>query len=117
MTHITPQNERHDCATPLERLKRLHMVDCVPYRQISSQGLFEGIPCGTLSYIVRTGKVPSKWHKRFGIVVMQPAPVCPIHNVVHVSKTCPVAKKPATRWADMPVSQVRWAIDNREVME
>jgi hypothetical protein len=61
-------------------------------------------------------KIPVHIAIKLGLVVFQPAPVCPRCGIVHVTKRCTANDKPRayTRWADMPVRDVLWAIQNRE---
>ena len=43
-----------------------------------------------------------------------PAPACSVCGIVHVSKRCPKSRKQFARWRDLPVEQLRWAIENRK---
>jgi hypothetical protein len=59
---------------------------------------------GVAYRIAKNGYEPHEPHIRatLGLPILMPAPVCPIHNVVHVSKTCPVTKKPRPVWVRVP---------------
>jgi hypothetical protein len=41
---------------------------------------------------------PAKVAAQLGLQVMAPAPVCPIHHVVHVRATCPGNQPRRVRW-------------------
>ena len=58
-------------------------------------------------------KPGAKIRKVLELPEMLPAPACPRCGVVHVTSRCPATRKPATRWADMPLRDVRRAIENR----
>ena len=106
------------CDTALTRLQYAHTVNSVSLHKLAASGEFEGIPAGTLSTILKTGNVPHKWHRRFGIRETKPAPVCFDCGEVHALDHCPKKPKPPrtyTRWADMPVTMVKQALMNREV--
>ena len=59
-----------------------------------------GISGGMAYRIAIQGYEPHDNHIRatLGLPELLPAPVCPIHGVVHVRATCPGVKKPAPRW-------------------
>lgn len=67
------------CDTPIQRLKSLRDTSMLSWRQIASQGEFEGIPAGTLATIAKTGKIPKKYRSVF-------YPHKP--RVAHVCKNC-----------------------------
>lgn len=77
------------CDTVRERIIVLHDTYGLKFRKIAETDDFRPIPAGTLSTIYKTGRIPKKWHKRLGLPVMVPAPVCDTCGTVHLKKTCP----------------------------
>ena len=66
---------------------------CLTWREIATMPKYQGIPIQTLSmiYLGKRG-VPKRYREQLGIPDTAPAPVCPVHGVVHVGK-CPQPKK------------------------
>lgn len=79
------------------RLNKCHKF--LSWREIASMEDYEGISHATLSAIAR-GRDPKSPAIRckLGLPALAPAPVCPVHGVVHVSRRCPVARKPPQPW-------------------
>lgn len=80
-------------------------------RQISAH--YPGVSFGTIGRIIEgvEPKTPDIRHA-LGMTVYQPAPVCPIHGVVHVGR-CP-REVTYKRLVDMPLDLLRWKFENRE---
>ena len=76
----------HDTEGVRELLNTLNKDYHVSWERI---GAFLGVPAGTLWNIANGGKIPRKWKRRLGVR----------YNV--------------DLW-DMPVRELRWAIENRE---
>ena len=61
-------------------------------RQNSTRGIAAdyGITCGTVARILR-GIEPKRAdiRRQLGLPELAPAPVCPVHGVVHISRSCP----------------------------
>jgi len=99
-------------------LKSLHDTDGLSWPKIAALDE-NGPPPGTLHRIANDGYEPKKWREYFGLPVLDVAPVCSVHGVVHCydckSETVR-ARKPRVykRWRDMPVKRLRWALENRE---
>jgi len=81
-----------------DELKQAHGTQIPSWRKLSLLEAYSGIPAGTLCSIAKTGKVPNKWRERFGLPALAPAPVCPVHGVVHLARRCPVLRKPRQAW-------------------
>lgn len=72
---------------------------------------FYGVSPGLIQLIAVKGYDPKKPHNRhlLGLPVLLPAPACPTCGKVH-TRNC---SRP-TRWLDMSITRVRWALDHRE---
>ena len=91
-------------------------------RKVSRLAKYQGMPAGTISTILGNpkrgrlpGAVPKKWRAVYGLHQEALAPVCPIHGVVHVRKTCPSVKSYKDLFA-MPKKLLLYALLTREDM-
>jgi hypothetical protein len=86
-----------NCDTVKDDLEYVHALLGWSWRKMTLTGPYSGIPAGTLCSIAKTSKVPKKWRERRGLPALAPAPVCPIHGVVHTGR-CPRPRKPRQPW-------------------
>ncbi len=88
---------------------------CKSWRVVQRQ-FHPRVPFGTLNTIARTGDVPKKWRRYFGLVEYLPAPACPHCGEIHLKKSCPkgrIRRSARTLW-DWPVEELRKALENRK---
>lgn len=78
---------------------------------------YENITYGDIQRALK-GQFPKSPRKRaaFNLSALIPAPACPVHGVVHVTKRCPVEKH-YTDLFSMPVSMLRKMLVNRKEMK
>jgi hypothetical protein len=88
-------------------LNELHDTQGMSWRQISSTGLFKGIPAGVLYDIAVRGIEPKSAETRqiLGLPSLATVSVCPVHGVVH-TRNCP---QTATKRPRQPLmSEEEW---------
>ncbi len=96
--------------TNLQRKKALKMT----LRDIAAE--YDGITFGDIARALE-GQFPKSKEKR---AAMRLKPLVEVEGCNKCGEAHPIkhprTRKPPTRWADMSVAAVRWAIDNREEM-
>lgn len=111
-----------DPDTLREKLKTLHDTYGLPWRRIAQMPEFLGIPAGTLCAITKGEKVPRKYEAQLGLPHTEPVPVCLEHQVVHrydchtQTVRARTTRKPRA-WRsliDLPATELRWMLENRE---
>lgn len=108
--------------TPRRQMVKIQKELKKDYEELKTKGGWRavgkryGISCGMAYRVAMDCYEPSDIviRRKLGLKVMKPAPVCPFCGEVHIRKSCPHRRKVVHRWADLPMDQLRFAIENRE---
>lgn len=94
MKQVTPVGASDIIRAKIRDYKDKSMLS---FRKIAAKPEFKNMTPGTICDIYHGGMIPRRYWPDFGIVELAPAPVCPIHHIVHVTKRCPSGKPAAPR--------------------